>query len=113
MRTVNMMLVGMGLALAASPASAAITTCPTFTKNITNVLCLFKDPHFDKRTSGTGSVYCSTANGGTPNGEIQVDKYARVNGSSVWQGSCKASCTNPSAWPPLLNLPDVTGALCP
>lgn len=101
------------LTLAVSPAAAAITAFPTFTKNMSNTLCLSKSPLFDKRANQAGYIYCSTANDGAPNGEIQVDKYLKVSGSSAWQGSCKASCSNLNQWPPLLSLPDVTGALCP
>lgn len=113
MRTTTMILASAVLAFAITPASAAITNCPTFTKNMSNVLCISKSPRFDERSNLAGYIYCSTADNGTPNGEIQVDKYLKVGGSSVWQGSCKVSCTNLSAWPPLLALPTVTGALCP
>ncbi len=80
---------------------------------MSNTFCLSRSPHFDKHANQAGYIYGSTANDGSPNGEIQVDRHTRKSGSSVWQGSCKASCTNLNQWPLLLSLPDVTGALCP
>jgi hypothetical protein len=113
MRTFATALVAAGMTLAASPAAAAITACPIFTTDHGNVLCLDKDPHFDERLNLSGSVYCSTAADGAPDGYVQVDRYVKLSGSSVWQGSCRASCSNLSQWPPLLLLPDVTDELCP
>jgi hypothetical protein len=108
-----MILAAAGFALATGSANAAITDCPTFTTNITNGMCIDKSPHFDERSDQAGYIYCSPATDGTPNGEIQVDKYIKKNGSSLWKGSCKVSCSNLNAWPLLLTLPTVTGALCP
>jgi len=115
MKKLATILAAAGVMLTGSPATAAITTCPSFTKNISNVLCINKSPKFDKRVDLTGQIYCSTTNNGTPDGTIQVDNYVKLFGYSFWAGSCKTDCSNfPSQWP-VLTLPqyaDVIGGLC-
>jgi len=113
MKKVGMIVAVAAVLFGSSPAVAEITTCPTFTTNITNVLCINKSPKFDKRVDLTGQIYCSTSDDGAPEGYIQVDNYKKQTGSSIWKGSCRASCSNLNQWPILNTLPDVTSALCP